>query len=171
MKYMNQEYVKGNPIFTNINKVPRTISIPYWWYCTDVIIVGGGVTGCICAYYLAKNNIKSVILEKGRIAHGSTSVTTSLLQYELDDNLIDLTEVMTLKDALKAYNLCTSALEELDTFIKLYGNKCDYAKRDTLLYTANKLEIKAIKEEYNLRKENGFDVEYIDEPQTLLALI
>ncbi|WP_334310279.1 FAD-dependent oxidoreductase, partial [Clostridioides difficile] len=30
---------------------------------TDVIIVGGGVTGCICAYYLAKNNIKSVILE------------------------------------------------------------------------------------------------------------
>lgn len=55
-------------------------------------------------------------------------MTTSLLQYELDDNLIDLTEVMTLKDALKAYNLCTSALEELDTFIKLYGNKCDYAK-------------------------------------------
>ncbi|CZR83276.1 hypothetical protein CDFC105_43999 [Clostridioides difficile] len=33
--------------------------------------------------------------------------------------------VMTLKDALKAYNLCTSALEELDTFIELYGNKCD----------------------------------------------
>lgn len=94
---MNQEYVKGNPIFTNINKVPR--QFPYLTddIDTDVIIVGGGVTGCICAYYLAKNNIKSVILEKGRIAHGSTSVTTSLLQYELDDNLIDLTEVMTLK--------------------------------------------------------------------------
>ncbi|VIF69874.1 oxidoreductase [Clostridioides difficile] len=160
---MNQEYVKGKPIFTNINKIPR--QFPYLTddIDTDVIIVGGGVTGCICAYYLAKNNIKSVILEKERIAHGSTSVTTSLLQYELDDNLIDLTEVMTLKDALKAYNLCASALEELDTFIELYGNKCDYARRDTLLYTANKLEIKAIKEEYNLRKENGFDVEYIDE--------
>ncbi len=51
----------------------------------------------------------------------------------------------------------------LFTYINIYGNKCDYIKRDTLLYTAKKDEVNAIKIEYDLRKENGLDVEYIDE--------
>ena len=41
-----------------------------------------------------------VLLEKRRIAHLSTSVTTSLLQYELDDNLSDFTEYIDLEDAI-----------------------------------------------------------------------
>ena len=36
-------------------------------------------------------------------------------------------------------------------------------KRDTLLYTAKKDEINAIKIEYDYRKNNNFDVEYINE--------
>ena len=59
---------------------------------TDVCIIGGGVTGAITSYYLSKENINCVLLEKRRIAHLSTSVTTSLLQYELDDNLSELIE-------------------------------------------------------------------------------
>ena len=51
----------------------------------------------------------------------------------------------------------------LFTYINIYGNKCDYIKRDTLLYTAKKDEGNDIKIEYDLRKENGLDVEYIDE--------
>lgn len=70
---------------------------------------------------------------------------------------------MILKDVLKVYNFCILVFEELDIFIELYGNKCDYVKRDILFYIVNKFEVKVIKEEYNLRKENGFDVEYIDE--------
>ena len=93
----------------------------------------------------------------------STSVTTSLLQYELDDNLSDLTEYIDLEDAIRAYNLGLIALDEIDKFIKEYGNNCDYKKRDTLLYTAKKDEINAIKIEYDYRKNNNFDVEYINE--------
>ena len=47
----------------------------------------------------------------------STSVTTSLLQYELDDNLSDLTEYIDLEDAIRAYNLGIIALDEIDKFI------------------------------------------------------
>lgn len=51
----------------------------------------------------------------------------------------------------------------LFTYINIYGNQCDYIKRDILLYTAKKDEVNDIKIEYDLRKENGLDVEYIDE--------
>lgn len=160
---MDLQYVQGKPLFTYINKTKR--QYPYLTdnIETDICIIGGGVTGAIASYYFSKNNIKSVLLEKKRIAHLSTSVTTSLLQYELDDSLSDLKEYTTLENALKSYNLGLKALNEIESFINTYENKCDYKKRDTLLYTAKNDEINGIKIEYNLRKENGLDVEYIDE--------
>ena len=157
------QYVQGTPIFTDINKNIK--QYPYLTESieTDVCIIGGGVTGALTSYYLSKENINCVLLEKRRIAHLSTSVTISLLQYELDDNLSDLIENIDLKDGIRAYQLGVIALNEIDKFIEEYGNNCDYKKRDTLLYTSKNDEINAMKIEYDYRKENGFDVEYISE--------
>nr|MCM0166871.1 FAD-binding oxidoreductase [Paeniclostridium ghonii] len=162
---MMQEYVKGKPIFTNINNTNKQYEYLTKDIETDVLVVGGGVTGAICAYYLAKNDVGTVLIEKGRIAHLSTSVTTSLLQYELDDNLSELREALVLTDAIKAYKLGLKALDEIEMFINEYGNECDYIKRDTLLYTSKTSEKKAIYEEFKQRKENGFDVKYLDEKE------
>lgn len=79
------QYVQGRPIFTNINEHKNQYPYLTKNIDTDVCIIGGG----IC-----------VLLEKRRIAHLSTSVTTSLLQYELDDNLSDFTEYIDLEDAI-----------------------------------------------------------------------
>lgn len=160
---MDIQYVKGKPIFTGVNKVPTQYPYLTEDITTDVAVIGGGVTGAICAYYFAKNNIDVVVLEKGRIAHCSTSVTTSLLQYELDSRLAELNGTTTLDKAIRSYELGVIALNEIAKFIEEYGNKCDYIKRDTLFYTSKSIEEKEVKEEYNLRKENNFPVEFIDE--------
>ncbi len=160
---MDIQYVQGKPLFTYINKDKKQYPYLTENIETEVCIIGGGVTGAIASYYFSKNNIKTVILEKKRIAHLSTSVTTSLLQYELDDSLSDIKEYTTLENGIKSYNLGLKALDEIEKFINKYGNKCDYKKRDTLLYTSKKDEINSIKIEYDFRKENGLDVEYIDE--------
>ena len=62
--YMNLQFVQGDSIFAKINKIPSQFSYLDKDIETDVIIVGGGVTGSILGYYLSKNNINSVILEK-----------------------------------------------------------------------------------------------------------
>jgi glycine/D-amino acid oxidase-like deaminating enzyme len=160
---VNLQYVQGEPLFTSTNSVPKQYAYLTEDIETDVIIIGGGVTGSILGYYFSKKNISSVILEKGRIGYLSTGVTTSLLQYELDDNLNDLMEATNMKDALRSYNLGLKALSEIDSFINEYGNNCDYRVKDTLLYTSKKLEIKELYEEYRIRSENGFDVDFIDE--------
>lgn len=160
---MNIQYVQGKPLFTYINKNKKQYPYLTQDLETDVCIIGGGVTGAIASYYFSKNNIKTTVLEKKRIAHLSTSVTTSLLQYELDDNLSDLKECTTIENGLTSYKLGIKALDEIKEFIDKYGNECDYKERDTLLYTSRKEEVNGIKIEYNLRKENGLDVQYIDE--------
>lgn len=159
---MSISYVQGKPLFTAINKNKKQYPYLTEDLETDICIIGGGVTGAIASYYFSKNNVKTVLLEKKRIAHLSTSVTTSLLQYELDDNISDLKEYTTLESVLRSYKLGIKALKEIEEFINEYGNKCDYKKRNTLLYTSKKDQINCIKIEYDYRKENGLDVEYID---------
>jgi len=159
---MNTQYVQGDCIFTRINKVPKQYGYLTENIDTDVIIVGGGVTGAILGYYFSKNNINAVILEKARIGHCSTSITTSLLQYELDSNAMALKEYISTENVVKAYKLGLKALNEIEEFVNEHGNNFDYKKADSFLYTSKKLEIKELEQEYNLRKEAGLDVEFID---------
>ena len=36
----------------------------------DVVIVGGGTSGCACAYNCAKNNLKTLLIEKNNFLGG-----------------------------------------------------------------------------------------------------
>ncbi|MDD5877990.1 MAG: FAD-dependent oxidoreductase, partial [Clostridiales bacterium] len=167
---MTLQNVHGDPIFTKINKHKKQYEYLTKDIDTEVIIVGGGVTGSIVGYYFSKNNIPAVILEKERIAHGSTSITTSLLQYELDSNAGELEEYTSLENIITSYKLGLKALDELDEFIKEYGNKCKYEKKDTLLYTSKECEVKAMEEEYKTRKNAGIDVKFISKEDNPFSL-
>lgn len=158
---MPLENVHGTPMFTKNSKIKKQYEYLTEDLDTEVIIVGGGVTGSIVGYYFSKANIPAVILEKERVAHCSTSITTSLLQYELDSNARQLEEYTTLDNVIMSYKLGLKALDEIDEFIKKHGNKCKYQRKDTLLYTSKDEEIKEMKEEYEIRKKAGIDVKYI----------
>lgn len=157
---MVNEYVKGKPFFTSkstynqYNYLSADIE-------TEVLIIGGGATGAICGYYFSKDNIPSVIIEKDRIGHCSTSVTTALLQYELDSSFAQLIPILGKENIATAYKLDKFALSEINKIINEYGNECEYYERDTLFYSNDMLDKKIIEEEFSLRKEYGFDVELI----------
>jgi len=61
---MDIQYVQGKPLFTYINKDKKQYPYLTENIETEVCIIGGGVTGAIASYYLSKNNIKIVLLEK-----------------------------------------------------------------------------------------------------------
>ena len=78
---MTEHYVQGKTAFLKMHKPIRQYPYLTENIETEVVIVGGGVTGSIVSYYLSKAGVKAVVLEKRRIAHGSSSISTSLLQY------------------------------------------------------------------------------------------
>ncbi len=51
---MAVEIVQGHPFFTNKNKVEKQYNYLTEDIETDVIIVGGGVTGSILGYYFSR---------------------------------------------------------------------------------------------------------------------
>jgi glycine/D-amino acid oxidase-like deaminating enzyme len=58
----------------------------------DVAIVGGGVTGCSCAYLFAKSGLRVALVDAGEIARGSTIASTALVMQEPDVDFTVLAE-------------------------------------------------------------------------------
>lgn len=54
---------------------------------TDILVVGSGITGSLIAHQCVKDGYKTVLTDKREIANGSSSATTSMLQYEVDTPL------------------------------------------------------------------------------------
>ncbi|MFN7100263.1 MAG: FAD-dependent oxidoreductase, partial [Flavobacterium sp.] len=48
---------------------------------TDILVVGGGITGSLIAHQCIEDGHKTVLIDRREIGHGSTSATTSMLQY------------------------------------------------------------------------------------------
>lgn len=55
----------------------------------DVVVIGGGIVGCACAYYLACEGVKVCLVEKGTLASGTSRAGQShiILWEEPDINL------------------------------------------------------------------------------------
>ena len=51
---------------------------------TDVVIVGGGLTGCACALSFATAGIRVLLLEADAIAQGATAAAPGLLREDFD---------------------------------------------------------------------------------------
>lgn len=156
------EYVKGLPCFCR-GIAPKQRGYLAENIETEVLVIGGGVTGALALWNFTKRKIPCVLVDAQRFGMRSTSITTALLQYELEDNYDNLVKIMPEPDVRDAYQIGRDALTELDGLIAELGNGCDYLKNDTLLLTSTPKETKALQAEYEHRLSMGFEVEFFEE--------
>lgn len=118
---------------------------------TDVLIIGGGITGISTAYHLINGNLKVVLVEKNEVANGVTSRTTGKLTY-LQENIysklkkyhgIDKTKLY-LDSQIEAINIVKNIIEKEDI-------KCNLEKVKSFVFTNDK--VKKLDEEINLLKK------------------
>lgn len=130
---------------------------------TDILIIGGGVTGALALWNFTRKGIPCTLVDAGRFGLRSTCITTALLQYELEDNFDELAQLMPLDDVREAYLIGCDALNEVDGILCQLGNHCDYKKCDTLLLSQTPKDIKALRKEYENRLSMGLDVIFYNE--------
>ena len=155
------DIIKGTPYFTQ--NVPPIKQSPYLNkdHTCDVLIVGGGIDGAICAYFLSKSGINVTLVDKNRFGFCSSSSATALLEYQLDEHAQDLEKYLTKQEIVTSYNLGLQELSNIDTIIKTLGNKCYYSPRPTLVYTQKATENKQLENEYQFRIQNNFNAQLI----------
>ncbi|MCO6146574.1 FAD-binding oxidoreductase [Flavobacterium sp. NRK1] len=128
---------------------------------TEVAIIGAGISGALVRYHLINAGIKCITIDARTIGLGSTSASTSLLQYEIDVPLYKLSEMIGKDKAERAYQLCSEAIDKLGEIVKARG--ADYfEKKESLFYAAYKKDVKGLKQEFEARKAAGFKVRYLE---------
>ena len=127
--------------------------------CT-ALVVGGGITGALCAHALAMVGVDVLVLEAGSIGTGSTSASTALLQYELDTPLHMLIDQVGEHTAVRSYQLCAIAVDELLALGQKLG-PCDAMARQSLQYASRRKDVPALKEEHEVRRKHGFETELL----------
>lgn len=154
--------VVGNALWKTINEIPvRYASLKEDIDC-EIAIVGGGITGALCAYYLTEAGIDTILLEKDIVGFASTSASTSILQYEIDNDLYIMEKTMGQK-AAEAFRLCYKAVDDIANIITNLEDNCGFTRTSCLYYSNKKDDEKALRKELKAREAAGFNVEFLDE--------
>lgn len=140
---------------TKFNKLEKDIS-------TDVCIVGAGIFGLTCGYYLTKHGYNVVILEKEKdIASKTTGHTTAKITSQ--HNLIYKYLIDSLgKSMAKKYLYANQdAIENIAKIIEEEKIDCDFKRQNSYVYTNNLDELEKIKLENEAVNSLGFKSEFV----------
>ncbi|MGH1515935.1 NAD(P)/FAD-dependent oxidoreductase [Chryseobacterium sp. JK1] len=133
----------------------------------DVLIVGGGITGSLIAHQMIEDGYSVILIDKRELCNGSTSATTSMLQYEIDIPLYQLTEMIGRKGAVESYKACSDAIDRIEKLSKKIRSNAGFKRKKSLYFASKKKDVKGLKEEYEARKSSGFNVKWLSETQIL----
>ena len=126
---------------------------------TDVLIIGGGMAGILCAYMLKKSGIDCVILEAGNVLSGTTKNTTAKITFQhglIYNDIINKYGIENAKLYLKAQK------EAIESFYNLSKKiPCDFFECDAFVYSKNDRE--KIEKEVEAYKRLGVDVSFYEE--------
>ena len=129
---------------------------------TGIVIIGGGITGALIAHRLSLAGLQVTVIDKRHVAHGSTSASTSMLQYEIDVPLFKLSKMIGDKQAVRAYQLCAQAIDTLGEITTHLPQQTDFKKYPSLFYASfDKHTQELIEPEFEARKKAGFEVKLL----------
>ncbi|MBU0904783.1 MAG: FAD-binding oxidoreductase, partial [Firmicutes bacterium] len=131
----------------------------------DVIIVGGGMSGSLTALAFVEAGLKVAVLDKRQMATGSTMANTGLLQYSNDIMLHQLIDQIGEKEAVRFYQICYAAVNQLKMVAKRLPSSTDFIMRPSICYASSEEDVPKIKKEYETLKKHGFPCDYWEQEE------
>lgn len=129
----------------------------------DVVIIGAGITGALIAYHLLEAGINAIVIDKREAAAGSTSVSTALLQYEIDTPLVDLIDMVGKDHAERSYLLCRDAILKIEALVQKLGVECSFKRKKSLYLASTEDDVDLLKREHAARQAIGIEVDFLNE--------
>ena len=128
---------------------------------TDVLIIGGGLCGILCAYILQQKGVDCIIAEGKTIASGVTKNTTAKITSQhnlIYDNLI---REFGKENAYSYLKINQMALREYERLCE--NIDCDFEKRSAYVYSLN--DALKIEKEVSAVNSLGFKASFVSETE------
>lgn len=125
---------------------------------SDVVIVGGGITGATLAWTLAEAGLDVVLLDRREAAHGSTAANTGLMIHELDVPLHLLAKRLGFEAAARAFHRCRAAVQSAERAVRRLRLDCGFRRQASLQLAATPRHVARLRREFDARRTAGLDV-------------
>lgn len=128
----------------------------------DVVIIGGGLTGCATAYACAAAGIDVVLVEAGRIGRGSSSLSGGWIADDPGVGFAEVEKLIGLSAARHAWRAWRRAALDFASLIRRLGLKCDLEARGSLVVSSGLEQTSRLKREQKVRRDAGLDVSVVN---------
>lgn len=128
---------------------------------TDVCIIGAGIFGLSCGYYLSKSGFKVTVVDKSGISRKTTGHTTAKITSQhglFYKYLVDTYGEQFAKDYLFANE---EAIENIRNIIDTENINCDFEKQSNFVYTVDNSDVIKIKKEVDCVNAIGFPANFV----------
>ena len=157
----------GEPFWLMRDGMPHTYPPLLADRSCEVVVVGGGITGALVAVELVSAGFDVVVVDRRDVAHGSTAASTSLLQYEIDELLIDLAEAYTFDEAAACYQECARAIDLVEKVSRRCGASSSFRRSPSAFVAIRQRDVAKLRNEWHARRTAGFDVDWLDADEML----
>lgn len=128
---------------------------------TQILVIGGGITGALMSHALMEKGYQVALIDKRDIAQGSTSATTSMLQYEIDFPLMDLAAEIGETAASSCYQAGREAIHSIGKLVKDLKIDCGFEYKDSLYFAHSSKAAKKLKDEFKIRDKYKLGVSWL----------
>ncbi|HUP40494.1 MAG TPA: FAD-binding oxidoreductase [Vicinamibacterales bacterium] len=132
----------------------------------DVVIVGGGITGAICAYLFAGAGVRVALLESARVGRGSTLASTALLMQEPDRDFSDLAHRFGRAATREIWMSLARATRDLTRTIQSLNMNVGLCTCESVFFTLDPEKVRGLHKEFMTRKRAGLPGRWLS-PQAL----
>lgn len=151
----------GTPPWNSGRVQPTRPTVSEDFRC-EILVVGGGVTGALTAQHLTSQGHEVCIIDRQRPGFGSTAASTSMLMWEIDKSLSDLTRLYGFERAANVYRRSFAAMSGLTELVNTLRLPCALRHRRSLYLAAETINARDLKAEHDLRARAGLPGDYLD---------
>ena len=129
---------------------------------TDVVIIGGGISGIMTAYLLAIEGYRVTLVEARRLLSGTTGFTTAKLTSQHGLIYDYLLQNEGSKTANSYYEANEAAISYVKNLITEKGIDCDFSEEKAYVFAEDEKQQEKVKEEAEAYRKIGIDGGFID---------
>ncbi|MCH5190766.1 MAG: FAD-dependent oxidoreductase [Oscillospiraceae bacterium] len=123
---------------------------------TDILVIGGGMAGILCAHMLSESGVDCVLLEADKIGGGVTKNTTAKITSQHGFIYNGLIKDFGIQKALMYLKANENALEKYRTLCQ--NIDCGFENKDNIVYSVD--DPKKVEKELNALAKLGYNAEY-----------
>ncbi|HET9373161.1 MAG TPA: FAD-binding oxidoreductase [Vicinamibacterales bacterium] len=127
----------------------------------DAVIIGGGLTGCLAAFVLAKGGANVVLFEADRLARGSTASSIGAIVPQPDASFRTVESLSGKRVARTAWKETRRAAQEFATALAKHRINADLHEAPLLVSAGSADEAADLRREQAARKAAGVDAAWV----------